>query len=97
MFINYLFKLPMIYYITYEQAIIINRPENWDNLDILSTIFKEQKELYEIYKEDKNKKFIRPSPEEKDYISFYQSFLDEEENNKNDTNEEIIDDYNDFD
>ena len=97
MFINYLFKLPMIYYITYEQAIIINQPENWNNLEILSEIFKEQKEWYDIYKEDKTKKFIRPSSEGKDSISFYLSFLDEGDNYKNDNNEEIIDDYYDFD
>ena len=55
MFINYLFNLPIIYYITDKQASEINKPENWNNLEKLSKIFDEQKKWYEKQKM-KNKK-----------------------------------------
>ena len=49
----------MIYYKTDNQASIINNPENWNNFENLSTIFKKQKEWSEyikIYKVENEKR-----------------------------------------
>ena len=79
MFINYLFNLPIIYYITDKQASEINKPENWNNLEKLSKIFDEQKKWYEKQKKENNEKFNIPSNKDKDFISFYLSLSDEKE------------------
>ena len=79
MFINYLFNLPIIYYITDKQASEINKPENWNNLEKLSKIFDEQKKWYEKQKKENNEKFNIPSNKDKDFISFYLSLIDEKE------------------
>ena len=78
-FINYLFNLPIIYYITDKQASEINKPENWNNLEKLSKIFDEQKKWYEKQKKENNEKFNVPSNKDKDFISFYLSLIDEKE------------------
>ena len=95
MFINYIFNLAVIYYITNDQASIINYPENWKNFEKISTVFMEQKEWFEKNKIDKGENEKRPSCEEKDSISFYLSLL---ENNNNEINfKENIDDWYDMD
>ena len=43
-FMNYLFAIPMIKSINYEQSKIINNIKNWDNLDNLRKIFIEKNE-----------------------------------------------------
>ena len=100
-FINYLFNLPVIYYITEEQASKINKPENWNKTEILSNIFKEQKEWFEknLKGHNDNENFDRPSCNIKDSISFYLSLRDEiEENgNKENNSKEIKDDWYDMD
>ena len=100
-FINYLFNLPVIYYITEEQASKINKPENWNKTEILSNIFKEQKEWFEKNLKDHNdnENFDRPSSNKKDSIGFYLSLRDEiEENgNKENNSKEIKDDWYDMD
>ena len=94
--INYLFNLPMIYYITAKQAEIINKVENWNNIELLPKIFEEQKEWYEKYKKDTTLA-TRPLPSNnKDSIRFFLSLLGEEENDKKST-KNIIDDYYDID
>ena len=95
MFINYLFNLPMIYYITDEQASIINEPKNWDNLSLLSNVFKEQKDWYEKNKKDIDDIFSRPLNKNNNYISFYLSLLDDDVNEGK--SKEIIDDWYDMD
>ena len=94
-FINYLFQLPIIFYITDKQASIINKPENWNNLEELNKIFEEQKRWYEEHKDEYNEN-KRPSSKEKDSISFYLSLIDENDVDKN-INNEIIDDWYDID
>ena len=94
-FINYLFNLPKIYYITEKQASIINRPENWNNIEILSKVFEEQKVWYENYIKDHDDNVDRPSCKNNDSISFYLSLLEEEHNKIN--SNEIKDDWYDMD
>jgi len=99
MFINYLFNLPVIYYITDEQASQIIKPENWNNPEILSNIFKEQKEWFEMNLKEHNENHDRPSCNYKDSISFYLSLRDEIEGNESNENnsKEINDDWYDMD
>ena len=86
----------MIYYITAKQAEIINKVENWNNIELLPKIFEEQKEWYEKYKKDTTLA-TRPLPSNnKDSIRFFLSLLGEEENDKKST-KNIIDDYYDID
>ena len=93
MFINYLFNTPMIYSINYKQASAINIPENWNKKELLSNIFKEQKEWYEKNKKDKNEDMTLPKGE--DSISFYLSLVNDDNNEKNSKN--IIDIWYDID
>ena len=96
MFINYLFNLPVIYYITAKQAEIINKPENWNDDKLLSNVFKEQQEWYEKNKIDKDYESIRPSCIDNDSISFFLSLF-ENENNNSKSSRVIVDDYYDID
>ena len=96
MFINYLFNLPMIYYITTKQAEIINKIENWNNIELLSKIFEEQKEWYENYKKDSALATRRPPSNNEDSIRFFLSLLGEEEENDKKSTKNIIDDYYDI-
>ena len=93
MFINYLFNTPMICSINYKQASTINIPENWNKKELLSNIFKEQKEWYEKNKKDKNEDMTLPKGE--DSISFYLSLVNDDNNEKNSKN--IIDIWYDID
>ena len=93
MFINYLFNAPMIFSINYKQASTINIPENWNKKELLSNIFKEQKEWYEKNKKDKNEDMTLPKGE--DSISFYLSLVNDDNNEKNSKN--IIDIWYDID
>ena len=93
MFINYLFNTPMICSINYKQASTINIPENWNKKELLSNIFKEQKEWYEKNKNDKNEDMTLPKGE--DSISFYLSLVNDDNNEKNSKN--IIDIWYDID
>ena len=77
MFINYLFKTPMIYSINYKQASMINKPENWNKPELLSDIFKEQNEWYENNKKNKNEDIIIPLPKGENSINFYLSLMDD--------------------
>ena len=86
MFINYLFKTPMIYSINYEQATIINKPENWNKTELLSELFKEQNEWYKKNIKDKNEDTTNPLPKGNDSISFYLSLVDEDNSEKNSEN-----------
>ena len=86
MFINYLFKTPMIYSINYEQATIINKPENWNKTELLSKLFKEQNEWYKKNIKDKNEDTTNPLPKGNDSISFYLSLVDEDNSEKNSKN-----------
>ena len=95
MFINYLFKTPMIYSINYKQASIINKPENWNKPDLLSDIFKEQKEWFENNKKNKKEDINIPHPKEENSINFYLSLMDDDKNEKNSKN--IIDIWYDID
>ena len=96
MFINYLFNLPVIYYITAKQAEIINNPENWNDDKLLASVFKEQQEWYEMNKKNKDDDSIRPSCKDNDSISFFLSLF-ENENNNSKNSQVIIDDYYDID
>ena len=96
MFINYLFNLPTIYYITNRQASLINNPKNWNNLEDLIKIFEEQKIWYEMHKNDNNEKSNRPSCKDKDSISFYLSLIEENDDNVN-SSDEPKDDWYDID
>ena len=89
----YLFNLPMIYYITDEQASEINKPENWNNLEKLSKIFDEQKKWYEKQKKENNEKFNIPSNTDKDSISFYLSLIDENEDDEQNSSKSNYDWY----
>ena len=93
MFMNYLFNTPMIRSINYKQASTINIPENWNKKELLSNIFKEQKEWYEKNKKDKNEDMTLPKGE--DSISFYLSLVNDDNNEKNTKN--IIDIWYDID
>ena len=84
MFINYLFNAPMIFSINYKQASTINIPENWNKKELLSNIFKEQKEWYEKNKKDKNEDMTFPKGE--DSISFYLSLVNDNNNEINPKN-----------
>ena len=95
MFINYLFNLPVIYYITDEQASKINKIENWKNNEILSSIFKEQKEWYEKKKNKEIENCKRPGCSKNDYIICYLSFY-EEDTNDNMDKEDIKDPWYDI-
>ena len=94
--INYLFHLPIIYYITYEQSSIINKPKNWNNTALLSSIFKEQKEWYEKNEKEKNGNITKPFFKEKDFISFILSLVDYDNDDEANSNA-IIDDWYDID
>ena len=83
MFINYLFNIPKIFYITDEQASIINESKNWNNIESLSNIFKVQKEWYEIKLKEKNNNLIRPPCKNNESISFFLSLFNEDNNKKN--------------
>ena len=93
MFINYLFNTPMICSINYKQASTINIPENWNKKELLSNIFKEQKEWYEKNKKDKIEDMTLPKGE--DSISFYLFLVNDDNNEKN--SENIIDIWYDID
>ena len=93
MFINYLFNAPMIFSINYKQASTINIPENWNKKELLSNIFKEQKEWYEKNKKDKNEDMTLPKGE--DSIRFYLFLVNDDNNEKN--SENIIDIWYDID
>ena len=80
MFINHLFNTPMIYSINYKQALIINKPENWNKPELLSNIFKEQSKWYEENIRDKNEYITVPQTKEEDTISFYLSLVDDDNN-----------------
>ena len=95
MFINYLFKTSMIYSINYKQALIINKPDNWNKPEILSDIFKEQNEWYEKNINNKNKDIIIPFPKGVNSINFYLSLVDEVKDEKKSKN--IIDFWYDID
>ena len=95
MFINYLFKTPMIYSINCKQASIINKPENWNKPEILSNIFKEQKEWFENNIKNKKEDINIPHPKEENSINFYLSLMDDDKNEKNSKN--IIDIWYDID
>ena len=97
MLINYLFNLPIIYYITYEQAPIINKPENWNKTEIFSNIFEEQKEWYEMNIKEYGENLNRPSCNKKDFISFYLSLKEEKEEKSGNNTKEINDDWYDMD
>ena len=86
MFINYLFKTPMIYSINCKQASIINKPENWNKPEILSNIFKEQKEWFENNIKNKKEDINIPHPKEENSINFYLSLMDDDKNEKNSKN-----------
>ena len=86
MFINYLFKTPMIYSINYERATVINKPENWNKKEVLSKLFKEQNEWYKKNIKDKNEDTTNPLPKGNDSISFYLSLVDEDNSEKNSKN-----------
>jgi hypothetical protein len=77
MFINYLFKTPIIYSINYKQASIINKPENWNKPELLSDIFNEQNEWYENSIKNKNEDIIIPLPKGENSINFYLSLMDD--------------------
>lgn len=93
-FINYLFNLPVIYYITYEQAKIINNINNWSNIEKLKKIFISQKKWYEEKKINKKENGEKPPIEDKESISFYLSVFDEDDNISN--NEEMGDEWYDI-
>ena len=95
MFINYLFNLPIIYYITDEQASIINEPKNWDNLKLLSNLFKEQKKWYENREKNKDEYNNRPLCETNNSISFYLSLIEDDINEGK--SKEVTDDWYDMD
>ena len=95
MFINYLFKTPMIYSINCKQASIINKPENWNKPELLSDIFKEQKEWFENNIKNKKEDINIPHPKEENSINFYLSLMDDDKNEKNSKN--IIDIWYDID
>ena len=95
MFINYLFKTSMIYSINYKQALIINKPDNWNKPEILSDIFKEQNEWYEKNLKNKNEDIIIPFPKGENSINFYLSLVDEVKDEKK--SENIIDIWYDID
>ena len=97
MFINYLFNLPIIYYITDEQASIINIPENWNKTEILSNIFQEQKKWFEKSIKEHDEKLNRPSCNNKDSISFYLSLKEEIDEKSSNNTKEINDDWYDMD
>ena len=80
MFINHLFNTPMIYSINYKQALVINKPENWNKPELLSNIFKEQSKWYEENIRDKNEYITVPQTKEEDTISFYLSLVDDDNN-----------------
>ena len=86
MFINYLFKTPMIYSINCKQASIINKPENWNKPELLSDIFKEQKEWFENNIKNKKEDINIPHPKEENSINFYLSLMDDDKNEKNSKN-----------
>ena len=95
MFINYLFNLPIIYYITDEQASIINEPKNWDNLKLLSNLFKEQKKWYENREKNKDEYNNGPLCETNNSISFYLSLIEDDINEGK--SKEVTDDWYDMD
>ena len=86
MFINYLFKTPMIYSINCKQASIINKPENWNKPELLSDIFKEQKEWFENNIKNKKEDINISHPKEENSINFYLSLMDDDKNEKNSKN-----------
>ena len=89
MFINYLFNVPMICSINYKQALLINKPENWNKPELLSNIFKEQRKWYEENKKTKIEDISLPQPKEEDSISFYLSLVDDD--NKEQISNDVID------
>ena len=94
MFINYLFDIPIIPCITYEQALKINEIKNWNNINELHCIFNEQKKIYETEKNNK-RKFDISLYKFKDSISFSFSEFDDEDEKENNFDDDL-DDYNDI-
>ena len=78
MFIYHLFNTPIIYSINYKQALVINKPENWNKPEILCNIFKEQRKWYEENKKDKKEDVTLPPPKKEDTNNFYLSFVDDD-------------------
>ena len=95
MFINYLFNISLIYCINYKQALVINKPENWNKPELLSNIFKEQRKLYEENKKARKEDIALPQPKEEDAISFYLSLVDDD--NKEQISNNVIDIWYDID
>jgi hypothetical protein len=76
----------MIYSINCKQASIINKPENWNKPELLSDIFKEQKEWFENNIKNKKEDINIPHPKEENSINFYLSLMDDDKNEKNSKN-----------
>ena len=95
MFINYLFNVPMICSINCKQALVINKPGNWNKSELLSNIFKEQRKWYEENKKAKKEDIALPQPNEEDAISFYLSLVDDDK--KEQISENVIDIWYDID
>ena len=95
MFINYLFNMSMICSISYKQALVINKPENWNKPELLSNIFKEQRKWYEENKKTKKEDNSLPQPKEEDAIRFYLSL--EDDDNEEQISNNVIDIWYDID
>ena len=57
-FMNYLFTKEVITKICYNQALKFNNLENWNKLDELRNIFKNEKKSTEIVKEEKGELYL---------------------------------------